>query len=968
MPLTPQDFVSKWKRADVREKQAYQEHFLDICQLVGHQTPNDYDHTGTRFAFEMGVAKTSGGQRWADVAKLGFFGWEYKGKDADLEKAYEQLLRYRDALHNPPLLIVSDINNIVIRTNYTNLPTRTITLTLNDLLKPESIDILKKVFFEPDQLKPKETIESVTREAAAKFSKLADNLRKYGNDPQEIAHFLIRLLFCLFAEDIGLLPENLFPRLLRQTRHNSKDFGEVLGQLFRAMNNGGYFGSDRILHFNGGLFNDDHVLPLDGADMDIIADIDSLDWGAIEPSIFGTLFERGLDPAKRSQLGAHYTSKDDILLIVEPVLMAPLRREWEQIKAEVRETLADLKALESPETAPKRGPLRKKIKGQTEARERLLKFADKLAVVRVLDPACGSGNFLYVALRLLLDLQNDVINFSDEMGMGRFFISVTPAQLYGIETNEYAHELAQMTIQIGYIQWLRDNGYGFPTEPILKPAKTILHADAIMTYTPNALMELGELQKGVDAMLKDPEEISEIGLEPGWPQVDVIIGNPPFLGDKKMRAELGDKYVDDLRKLYGDRIPGQSDLVCYWFEKARAMIEAGKAKRAGLLATQAIRNGLNRTVLDRIKQSGNIFWGIQNQEWVLDGASVRVSMVGFDNGKETIFELDGKSVSSINSDLTSAIDLTKAQKLSENQSLAFIGTQKGGPFDISEAVAIIMRADAGNPNGLSNSDVVKPWLNGADITSGNRSMWIIDFGSYMSEEDASKYEMPFEYIKKNVYPERMNVRRENHRKYWWIHAESRPGMRKAMNGLKRFIVSPRVSRHRLFIYADIQVLPDSRLLVIARDDDYFFGVLHSHIHELWSLRTSPRHGIGNDPTYNAESCFETFPFPWVPGAEPVDDPRVQAIAQAAKELVEQRDRWLNPQVTVTSEVTVTSNNEKKKRTLTNLYNARPTWLDLAHKRLDAAVFAAYGWKSDMSDEEILEKLLSLNLERGKDKN
>ncbi len=336
MPLTPQDFVSKWKRADARERQSVQEHFIDLCALVGHETPMQADPTGTRFAFEMGAAKTSGGQGWADVAKLGFFGWEYKSKDSDLDKAYEQLLRYRDALQNPPLLIVSDINNIVIRTNYTNLPTRTITLTLDDLLTAEGLKTLKTVFFSPEKLKPTVTVESVTKEAASHFSRLAENLRKYGNDPQEIAHFLIRLLFCLFAEDIGLLPEKLFPRLLEQTRHNSKDFADVLRQLFHAMNKGGYFGADKILYFNGGLFDNDNVLPLDSADMQIIADIDALDWAAIKPSIFGTLFERGLDPSKRSQLGAHYTGEDDILLIVEPVLMAPLRREWEQVKDEVQ--------------------------------------------------------------------------------------------------------------------------------------------------------------------------------------------------------------------------------------------------------------------------------------------------------------------------------------------------------------------------------------------------------------------------------------------------------------------------------------------------------------------------------------------------------------------------------------------------------------------------------------------------------
>lgn len=381
--LTPQDFVSKWRRVTSREKQTYQEHFIDLCRLVDHQTPNEADPTGKRYAFEMGTAKTSGGQGWADVAKLGYFGWEYKGKDSDLDKAYDQLLRYRDSLNNPPLLVVSDINNLIIRTNYTNLPTRTFTLTLDDLLKPEGIKILKTVFFNPEQLKPQVTIESVTQEAAKQFSTLANVLRKFGEEPQEVAHFLIRLLFCLFAEDIGLLPEKLFPRLLDQTRRNSKDFAGVLSQLFHAMNTGGFFGADKILHFNGGLFDDDHVLQLDSDAMDIIGKIDGLDWGAIKPSIFGTLFERGLDPSKRSQLGAHYTGEDDIILIVEPVLMAPLRKEWQQVKDEVRR----MKAEESQETGIlKKAALRKKIKEQLLIREQLLKFADKLATINCLTP------------------------------------------------------------------------------------------------------------------------------------------------------------------------------------------------------------------------------------------------------------------------------------------------------------------------------------------------------------------------------------------------------------------------------------------------------------------------------------------------------------------------------------------------------------------------------------------------------
>jgi hypothetical protein len=957
MSLTPQDFVSKWKRAGARERQSVQEHFIDLCALVGHETPMHADPTGTRFAFEMGAAKTSGGAGWADVAKLGYFGWEYKGKDSDLDKAYEQLLRYRDALKNPPLLIVSDINKIIIRTNYTNLATRTITLILDDLLTAEGLKTLRTVFFDPEQLKPQKTIESVTQEAARQFSTLANVMRKYGEEPQAVAHFLIRLLFCLFAEDIGLLPEKLFPRLLEQTRHNSKDFAEVLRQLFRAMNTGGYFGADRILHFNGGLFNDDHVLPLDSSAMDIIGQIDGLDWGAIQPSIFGTLFERGLDPSKRSQLGAHYTGEDDILLIVEPVLMAPLRREWEKIQ----ETVRSEKEEERTATGKRKKDLQKKMQ------DTLLAFADKIASIKVLDPACGSANFLYVALRLLLDLQNEVLNFSDEMGAGRPYITVTPGQLYGIETNEYAHELAQMTIQIGYIQWLRDNGYGFPTEPILRQTKNIQNMDAVLAPAPSAF---GTSPKYDDVNVESAYKSSLVvfgggreGAEPDWPAVDVILGNPPFLGGKRLRSELGDEYVDRLFDLYDGRVPREADLVCYWFEKARAMVEAGKVKRVGLLATQGIRGGANRKVLERIKETGDIFWAQSDREWVLDGATVHVSMIGFDNGNEKEKTLNGKNITLINSDLTSSFDLTQAKQLTENFGISFMGVTPAGSFDITNDLAQDWLNIRNNPNGKPNSAVLKPYFNGTDLTRQNRNIWIIDFGVDMPIEQAALYEKPFEYLKENVFPIRQKNNRQAYREKWWLLAESRPAMREALQGKPRYIGTSMVSKHHIFCWIDKDVLPANLIIVIARDDNYFFGVIHSKIHELWSRRKGTQlREAESGYRYTPSSTFETFPFPWAPGQEPKDDPRVQAIGQAARELVEQRDRWLNPQQT--SEVSQTSEVVREpKRTLTNLYNQRLTWLELAHQKLDRAVFAAYGWKSDLSDEEILEKLLALNLER-----
>jgi type II restriction/modification system DNA methylase subunit YeeA len=438
--------------------------------------------------------------------------------------------------------------------------------------------------------------------------------------------------------------------------------------------------------------------------------------------------------------------------------------------------------------------------------------------------------------------------------------------------------------------------------------------------------------------------------------VDVIIGNPPFLGDKKMRAELGHKYVEDLRKLYGDRIPGQSDLVCYWFEKARAMIEKGDVKRAGLLATQGIRGGANRKVLARIKERGDIFFAHSDREWILDGATVHVSMIGFDDGSEKERSLDSEEVALINIDLSSHANIaTEAKLLLENEGICYLGIMKAGPFDIDVEVANRMLTAPINTNGRPNSDVIKRRLGGQDIVQATRDAWIIDFNN-MPLEQAAMYELPFEYVRKHVKPLRDANRDNSLRTKWWLHGRSRPELRSALLGKKRSIATPEVSKYRVFIWMDTSVIPDHQVRAFARDDDYFFGILHSKIHELWARATGTQlREAESGFRYTPSSTFETFPFPWAPGQEPKDNPRVQAISQAAKELVEQRDRWLNAEGL--------SDADKKKRTLTNLYNARPTWLDLAHNRLDKAVFVAYGWNSDLSDEEILEKLLALNLER-----
>lgn len=506
--MTPQDFVAQWRNVSAKERSAYQSHFIDVCRLAGHPTPMEADRSGQSFAFEFGAEKAEGGKGFADVFLPGKFAWEYKGPHANLEKAYKQLLQYRESLRNPPLLIVSDLASIEIHTNFTNSVKKTYTLSLDDLLTPDGLKTLRAAFFDPDSLKAAQTVEDVTQDVAGEFARLAEQLRKWKVEPERAAHFLIRLLFCLFAEDVGLLPNKLFSRLVEHGRRNPKVFHQQLRQLFRAMAEGGPFGAEIVPHFNGGLFDDDAIIELDSDALDMLARVAKQDWGSIEPSIFGTLFERSLDPGKRAQLGAHYTDKGDVLLIVEPVLMQPLRRRWAAVKDEGGRLKDEIETLKGKAQERARGKLAALLTG----------FAEEIARVKVLDPACGSGNFLYVSLRALMDLEKEVITTAAELGVGGFFPSVSPAQLYGIEINPYAHELAQITVWIGYIQWLNENGFGWPQEPILKPLQNIRHMDAIIDIPPGNLPM----------------------TEPEWPEADVIVGNPPFLGGSKLRRELGD--------------------------------------------------------------------------------------------------------------------------------------------------------------------------------------------------------------------------------------------------------------------------------------------------------------------------------------------------------------------------------------------------------------------------------------------
>ena len=383
-----------------------------------------------------------------------------------------------------------------IRTNWTNSVSETHEFDLEDLASAAARNKLKWAFSNPDRLRPGETRQSLTERAAASFATVAQALRDRSHAPQAVAHFVNRLVFCMFADDVGLLPEHMFTRMLRQARRTPEHFTELAGALFRVMASGGRVGFEAVAWFNGGLFDDGEALPLEKADIDTVLTASDLDWSEVDPSILGTLFERGLDPGKRAQLGAHYTDRDKIMLLVEPVVVRPLLATWEVEKTQISTELERADAARSPAARTKR---------RKEAERRYRAFLDRLRRFTVLDPACGSGNFLYLALQALKDLEHRVQLEAEALGFQRAFPEVGPANVRGIEINPYAAELARVSVWVGEIQWMRRNGFAEARDPILKPLDTIECRDAILT----------------------PEN-----TDPEWPAADVVIGNPPFLGGK----------------------------------------------------------------------------------------------------------------------------------------------------------------------------------------------------------------------------------------------------------------------------------------------------------------------------------------------------------------------------------------------------------------------------------------------------
>jgi type II restriction/modification system DNA methylase subunit YeeA len=531
--MTPAEFIKKWKPVALTERSAAHTHFLDLCKLFEHEDPVSADPTGEWFTFEKGATKTGGGEGFADVWKKNFFAWEYKKKKRDLNAAMDQLVRYAAALENPPLQVVCDTDRFIIRTAWTNTVPKQYEIELDDLALPEKREILWAVFHDPERLRPKENRAGITKEAADKFSTIALRLQGRGT-PEEVAHFVNQLVFCFFANSVKLLPEGFFPKLLKRAGQRPDRAKENFNSLFEAMEHGGEFDLTDIAHFNGGLFDGRRAIRLDDGDIGLLIAAASLDWSLIDPTIFGTLFERFLDPDKRAQIGAHYTDPEKIMMIVEPVILRPLRAEWEVAKAETGKLVeaAHLKKGRAFDNAI------------AKAEEPRAKFLERLRKVSILDPACGSGNFLYLALQGVKDIELRADLECEALGLAPRIPVVGPEIVHGIEINPLAAELARTTIWIGDIQWRIRNGIYANPQPILRKLDTIECRDALVT-------------KKLDGSFVEAE----------WPAAEFVIGNPPFLGGKLMRRGLGDAYIESLFLLYSQAVPAESDLVTYWVSR-----------------------------------------------------------------------------------------------------------------------------------------------------------------------------------------------------------------------------------------------------------------------------------------------------------------------------------------------------------------------------------------------------------------
>ena len=866
--------------------------------------------------------------------------------DDAMVKARGQAERYVRALPpnhpNPPFLLVVDVgHSIEVFADFTQagrayLPfpdPRTFRIRLEHLAEEKARERLRLIWANPAALDPARQSADVTREISAHLAELAKSLeegdpippsprpsppeegetptaaRQPGYPPRVVADFLTRCLFCMFAEDVGLLPERSFTDLLNSVSADGAGFQELVEQLFREMNSGTGKGISlvlrkKLLQFNGGLFADFTVLPVNGLQLGLLKEAAKQNWSHVEPAIFGTLLERALNPGERHKLGAHYTPRAYVERLVLPTVVEPLRAEWESVRA-------------AAFTHARAGNLKK-------ARDEVNAFHDRLCRVIVLDPACGCGNFLYVSLEHLKRLEGEVLDvgaqFGESFKLELATHTVDPHQFLGLEINPRAAAITELVLWIGYLQWhFRTRGQTMPAEPVLKKFKNIECRDAVLTYdgepepardeagNPVTVWDRQSTKKDLVTGRDVPDETKQVALltyknpRPAeWPVADFIVGNPPFLGNKRMREHLGDGYSQTLREAYPD-VPESADFVMYWWHRAAEQVRTGRAGRFGLITTNSLRQTFNRRVVQTqmvASPSLSLLFAIADHPWVdtAEGAAVRIAMtvgaVGEHTGTllEAIEEQPQEDGSAkvvfsekkgrISADLTTGADVGSAVELEANGRLSNQGvTPLGTGFRLSPEQAAVHLEQC-----PAAKEVLKPYAIGRDIVQVFEPKFIVDFFGLSADEARSRFPTLFQHVLNTVKPERDQKERDAYRAKWWIFAEPRANLRPALADLKRYIATCRTARHRIFVLLGAETVPDAKIVAIALEDGFSLGVLSSRVHVAWALATGARLGVGNDPNYNHSECFAKFPFPTC------DEASRERIRKIAEELDAHRKR------------------------------------------------------------------------------
>ena len=1034
--MTYPDFEARWKPAGGAERANYGLSLLDLCALIGVAPPDPTTDNPAHDAYVLeravefndGTRKSTGridlykrgcfiletkqgtdspdAQKAAERAELGLSperrrkGHALRGTtrwEQMMQAARQQALGYLRALPDaeprPLFLLVADVGYCLdLYANFTGVGEAFVPfpdqaryrLPLSALADEATRNLLRQVFEAPRDLDPSRRAARVTRELAGYLAGVSAQLEKAGHAPDRVAQFLMRCLFTMFSEDVGLIPADSFTGMLRQyARPDLREFlPDALQSLWQTMDTGGFSPDLKALRrFNGRLFHDATALPLSEGQMELLLKAAEADWTAVEPAIFGTLLERALDPRERHRLGAHYTPRRYVERLVLPAVLDPLRREWAAAQAA----------------------------SAREARAELLRFLTRLTSLRILDPACGSGNFLYVTLEHLKRLEGEVLAAINAFGQTALMdlgggTTVGPRQLLGLELNPRAAAIADVVLKIGYLQWhLRTHGPSQLREPLLDEYENIRQQDAVLRHGPPVprLDASGQPVTRWDGTtrphpvtgLPEPDETARTPVldypdpQPAeWPEADFIVGNPPFVGNKRMQELLSEGYANALRKAYAGRVPDSADLVMYWWDKAADAVREGKTEQFGFITTNSLTQIFNRRVLQRHLEAEtnpvSLAFAIPNHPWVdaTEGAAVRVAMTVVQRGKlpgtrarvvsEEILDDEeahevklSETVGAINADLSVGVDISSAFALKSNAGISSRGViPVGQGFVISETEA--KNLGLGTASGLENH--VKPFRNGKDVTGISRNLMIIDLFGLTESQVIDNYPAVYQHILQNVKPQRDEVRREATKNRWWVFAEPRSTFRPALEGLSRFIVTAQVAKHRLFVFLNDKILPDDKLIAIASDDAYVFGVLSSKIHVTWALAAGGRMGVGNDPVYDKTRCFDPFPFP-----DPTEAQKAH-IRDLAEQLDAHRKRQQaqHPTLTLTDLYNVVEKlrageplNPKEQQT--HQQGLASVVLNL-HRQLDAAVAEAYGWPADLPDAELLARLVRLNHERARE--